>query len=252
MEYRPGASVLAAADGVVQNALTEAGTANRFTVRINHAVDGRIAFATDYTNLSALAPGIAPGAPVVRGQVIGPAGVQSQTIGTTPVTWAMTHFQANDFSKNEGLTNPNAVSPEGLLSASARSIFEEIWAAAAYQTEWCEPFPTNSRAATFPLQRTWTWQSGASAPTLEVRCLSESSREYAYSLRAADGAVLETGTFVADPTAKPLATVDFRPASGSPRLGVWDIVSRTLRLRLASPGAARPASLDGGSTYTTS
>jgi murein DD-endopeptidase MepM/ murein hydrolase activator NlpD len=153
VEFRPGASVLAAADGTVLNATPEPSGTGRFTVRVNHSVDGRVAYATDYTNLTALAPGVFQGATVTRGQVLGPAGVQSQMIGTTSVTWAMTHFQMNDFSKNEGLTNPNAVSPESFLSAEGRTLFDSIWRATAYQSEWCEPFPTNSRLATFPVAR---------------------------------------------------------------------------------------------------
>lgn len=250
VELQPGANVLAAADGSVQNAIPELDGGGRFTVRINHSVGGRTAYATDYTNLASLAAGIVAGAAVSRGQAIGRAGVQSQTIGTTPVTWAMTHFQMNDFSRNEGLTNPNAVSAEPFLSASGRALFDAIWRSAAYQTEWCEPFVTNSRAATFPLARTWTLQSGTLAPILDVRCPSESSNEYVYSLLAADRSTIEAGTFVADPVKKP-STVDFRPSSGGTRLGLWDVVGDTLQLNLGAPGASRPPSLAGAATYTT-
>lgn len=249
VEYRPGANVLAAADGSVQNALAEA-SGGRFTVRINHSVDGRN-YATDYTNLSSLAPGIAPGAHVTPGQVLGPAGVQTQVIGTTSVTWGMTHFQMNDFSRNEGLTNPNAVSAEPFLSSAGRTLFESIWRSAAYQTEWCEPFFTNSRANVFPLSRTWTLQSDTLTPILDVRCPSEMSNEYTYSLLAADRSTIESGIFVVDPVRKPLATVDFRPSSGAVRLGVWDVMNETLQLNLGAPGTPRPASLAGAAVYTT-
>ena len=249
VEFRPGANVLAAADGAVLNALPEAGSGGRFTVRINHSVGGRVVYATDYTNLGSLAAGIVAGATVSRGQVLGQAGVQSQTIGTTPVTWAMTHFQVNDFSRNEGLTNPNAVSAEPFLSSAARSLFESIWRSAAYQTEWCEPYFTNSRAATFPLARTWTLQSGTLGAILEVRCPSEMSSEYTYSLLTADRSTIESGIFVVDPSKKPLSTVDFRPSSGGTRFGVWDVVSDTLQLSLSVPGAPRPSSLSGAATY---
>ncbi|HKY21684.1 MAG TPA: M23 family metallopeptidase [Vicinamibacterales bacterium] len=250
VEYRPGANVLSAADGTVLHAMPEA-SGGRFTVRISHSVDGRTAYATDYTNLGALAAGIASGAKVERGQMIGPAGIQTQIIGTTAVTWAMTHFQMNDFSRNEGLTNPNAVSAEAFLSPAGRAVFDVIWAQAAYQTEWCEPFASNSRSAGFPMARTWTLQSGELAPTLEVRCPSESSNEYTYALLALDRSPIESGTFVSDPVKKPLATVDFRPSSSAARLGVWNIVSNTLQLNLAAPGAARPSSLDGAASYST-
>lgn len=251
VEYRPGASVLAAADGVILNGVPEMGGSGRFTVRIMHAIDGRTAYATDYTNLSALGPGISAGATVRQGQVLGPAGVQTQIIGTTQVTWAMTHFQVNDFSRNEGLTNPNAVSPEPYLSSNGRGLFASIWRGAAYQTEWCEPFFTNPRSATFPLERTWTLESAGLATILGVRCPSASSREYTYSLQASDRSIIESGVFVVDPGAKPLARVEFRPSSGSPRLGVWDIVGDTMQLNLAAAGGARPTTLVGGSMYTT-
>lgn len=248
IEYRPGANVLAAASGTVLHAMQETG--GRYTVRINHPVDGRTAYATDYTNIDSLAPGIVAGAAVTKGQAIGPAGVQSQIIGTTPLTWAMTHFQMNDFSKNEGLTNPNAVSAEPFLSQSGRALFESIWRSAAYQTEWCEPFFTNSRAATFPMSRTWTLQSGASAAILEIRCPSESSSEYTYSFLNGDRSTVETGTFVQDYLAEP-ATVDFRASSGGTRFGVWDIVSDRLQLNLPAAGTPRPSSLSGAAIYTT-
>ncbi|HLG59343.1 MAG TPA: M23 family metallopeptidase [Vicinamibacterales bacterium] len=251
VEYRPGANVLAAAEGSVLNAMPEPGGSGRFTVRINHSVGGRVAYATDYTNLSSLAPGVVAGAAMSRGQVIGQAGVQSQTIGTTPVTWAMTHFQMNDFNRHEGLTNPNAVSPEPFLSAGGRSLFESMWRAAAYQTEWCEPFFTNSRAAGFPLARSWTLQSGTLGATLDVRCPSAASPQYEYELLATDRSTIEAGTFVLDPAKRPLSTVDFRPATGAARLGVWEVVSETLQLSLGAPGGPRPASLAGAATYTT-
>lgn len=250
VEFQLGANVLAAADGAVLNALPEPDGGGRFTVRITHSVGGRVLYATDYTNLASLAAGIAAGAAVSRGQIIGRAGVQSQTIGTTPVTWGMTHFQMNDFSRNEGLTNPNAVSAEPFLSASGRALFDSIWRSAAYQTEWCEPFVTNSRAATFPLARTWTLQAGTLAPLLDVHCPSERSNEYTYAWLAADRSAIEAGTFVVDAVRKP-PTVEFRPSSGGTRLGLWDVVGDTLQLSLGAPGAPRPSSLAGAATYTT-
>ena len=247
VEFRPGASVMAAADGTVSSALREA-TGDRFTVRIQHAAaTGN--YATDYTNLASLAAGIAANARVVRGQILGPAGVQSQFIGSTSVTWGMTHFQVNDFSRSEGLTNPNAVSPEPYLTPLSRSLFESIWRTAVYQTEWCEPFFTNSRLATFPVARTWTPRGSGPIAAIEARCLSATTNEMAYSLRGGDGAVIESGTLSVDAAKKPLATVDFVSSSGPSRLGVWDVLSETMQLNLSAPGAPRPASLSGAAVY---
>ena len=62
---RDGAPVLAAEDGVVTEAGVEGGYGN--LIRLRHA-DG---WGTGYAHLSGYAPGIAVGAPVSRGQVIG-------------------------------------------------------------------------------------------------------------------------------------------------------------------------------------
>ena len=46
-------------------------------------------------------------------------------------------------------------------------------------------------------------------------------------------------------------TVDFTSSAGSRRLGLYDIVSETMRLSLGAPGAGRPPSFAGASTYST-
>lgn len=250
VEFRPGSQVLAAADGTVLNVVADSQSAGRVTIRLDHAI-GSQHYATDYTNVSNLAANISAGATVRRGQPLGTAGTQTQFIGTTQVTWAMTHFQVNDFSRNEGLTNPNAVSPEVFLSASGRGVFEAMWRTAAYQTEVCEPFATNSRLQVFPLSRTWTQQSGSLAARIDVRCVSETSADYEYTFRAADGSAMESGTMRVDATVKPLPAVDVRPSSGAARLGVYDIVSGTMQINLGAPGAARPSSVGGAAVFTT-
>lgn len=250
MEFRPGALARAAADGTIAHVTADSQSPGRFTIRINHTV-GQANYATDYTNITGLAAGISAGAAVSRGQALGSAGVQTQLIGSSQVTWAMTHFQFNDFARNEGLTNPNAVSPEPYLSPGARSLFDELWRTAAYSTEWCEPFPTNSRAAGFPLSRTWTRQSGSLAERLDVRCPSSDTTDYEYTFRGEDGAIVESGVLRVAATAKPLPTIDVRASSGTTRLGVYDIASATLQVALGAPGGARPASLESASAYTT-
>ena len=250
VELRPGAKVLAAADGTIQNINADSNSAGRYTIRIDHAA-GAGRYATDYTNVSALGPNITAGVAVSRGQPIGTAGTQTQFIGTSQVTWAMTHFQVNDFSRNEGLTNPNAVSPEAFLSAAGRGVFNRIWRAAAYRTEWCEPFATNSRLAGFPLSRTWSLSSGSLPARIDVRCASDGAADYEYTFRAADGSEIEAGTIQVNASAKPWPTIETRPASGPGRLGVYDIVSGMMELNLGAPGGARPSSPEGASVYTT-
>jgi len=251
IEFRPGALVRAAADGTIQNAVTDINFAGRFTIRIDHRV-GSLAYATDYTNVSSLAAGISSGAAVTRGQVLGAAGVQSQVIGTTPVTYGMTHFQVNDFTQSVGLTNPNAVNPSLYFTPAAQRLFDSLWQVAAYRQEWCEPFVANSRLGGFPFSRTWTLQSGPLPARLDIRCVSDASFDFEYTFRAADGSAVEAGLFQIVPNARPLTTIDMRPSSGGVRLGVYDIISERAQLTLGAPGAPRPASLGAGvSTYTT-
>jgi hypothetical protein len=249
VEFRPGALVRAAADGTIFNVTADTQTAGRFTIRIDHAAaSGR--YATDYTNVANVMSGITPGTAVTRGQPLGTAGTQTQFLGSSQVTWAMTHFQVNDFSRNEGLTNPNAVSPEAYLTAAGRSVFDALWRTSSYNTEVCEPFPTNSRLRTFPLTRTWTLRSGSLAARVDIRCVSDNSVDYEYTMRSADGAIMESGVWRVDSTARP-QRVDVRPSSGAARLGVYDIVSDTMELNLGSPGGSRPSSVSGGSSFTT-
>jgi hypothetical protein len=247
VEFRPGALVRAAADGTILNVVADSQSAGRVTIRIDHAA-GSGRYATDYTNVANVL--VSAGATVTRGQPIGTAGTQTQFIGSTQVTWAMTHFQVNDFSRSEGLTNPNAVSPEAFLTAGGRGVFDAMWRTAAYNTEICEPFPTNSRLQVFPLSRTWTLRSGGLPARLDIRCVAENSVDYEYTMRGADGAVVESGVWRVDTSTRP-QRVDVRPASGTARLGVYDIVSDTLELNLGTPGGSRPSSLSGASTYAT-
>jgi hypothetical protein len=247
VEFRTGAPVRAAADGTVLNVVSDSQSPGRVTIRIDHAA-GSGRFATDYTNVANAL--VSAGAVVTRGQPLGTAGTQTQFIGSSQVTWSMTHFQVNDFSRNEGLTNPNAVSPESVFSAGARALFDTIWRSAAYNTEVCEPFPTNSRLQMFPLSRTWTLRSGSLPARLDIRCVSESSVDYEYTMRGGDGSIVESGVWRIDATTRP-QRVDVRPSSGAARLGVYDIVSGTMELNLGTPGGSRPSTASGGSTYAT-
>ena len=101
IEFRPGASVLAAATGTVQSVFADANGSGRSTVQIGHAVNGR-QFRTVYTNIGSVAPRVTAGAGVSAGQPVGTAGILTLTIGTRTVTFSMTHFQVDDFRQSAG------------------------------------------------------------------------------------------------------------------------------------------------------
>lgn len=114
----------------------------------------------------------------------------------------------------------------------------------------CEPVLGNVCANGFPMRRTWTRQSGDGPAAIEVRCPVDSPGAFEYSLFAASGWVIETGRLRLGWNLRP-TTADFIPASGPPRLALYDIISGTMQLSLAAAGSPRPASFAGASTYTT-
>lgn len=239
-EYRAGASVLAAADGVVDNRIPDAHDPSRFSVQLRHHRNVGDFF-TDYTNLVSIPSGVVPGARITRGQSLGLAG--TFTNGAS----GMTHFQVLDPT-----SNPPSRSPAFYMTESARGRMAEIWRSASYMQEWCEPFLSNLPAAGFPMTRTWNLQTGSSATRIVVSCASDGA-ETQYKLVAADGSTIETGTLKSGWWVRPTTTVDLVPATGPSRLGLYDIVDGTLQLVLGAPGEPRPSSLDGGfAVYRTS
>ena len=249
IEYRPGASVLAAATGTVQSVFADANGSGRSTVQISHVVGGR-QYRTVYTNIGSVATRVTAGAGVSAGQPIGTAGTLTLTIGTRTVTFSMTHFQVDDFSQSAGSSNVNAVSPETVLDGAGRSIFDTIWRTAAYNQELAEPFPANPRDAVFPLTRTWTRQAGDGPVRIDFRRLDPTTSAYEYSLVDELGAT-EAGTVSVTP-AGTLSAIDLRPARGATvRLGVYDIVGGSMRLDLGDGTGGRPMNLASASTYST-
>lgn len=251
VEYRVGGVVRAAAAGTVQSVFPDAFTAGRFTVQIEHVV-GTHHYRTVYTNLANVNSDIAPAGVVRAGQALGTAGTISLTIGTTPLTYAMTHFQLDDFEFYRDVPNPNAVSPEPFLSADGKQLFDRIWATAAFVHEPVEPFITNPREQAFPASRTWTRAGGDGPAGIRFTRRTARAAEYDYALLAESGAVVESGTVALTPTSRPLSSIDLIPPTSSRRLGVYDIVSNELRLALAEPGASRPTAISAASIYRTS
>jgi hypothetical protein len=248
VEFRPGATLRAPADGTVQSVTADPNAPSLFTLQIMHGTRYR----TDYTNLASVAPGVTPGAAVRTGQVLGTPASITAFIGTRQVTYAMTHFQFDDFEQNIGQTNPFAANPETVLSGGARAVLDTIWRSAAYSAELCEPFLGNTRDVSFPLTRSWTRESGALAARVDfTRTDANAGSTYQYALIDAAGATTESGTAQVDANAQPLATIDLQPSAGAARRGVWDVVDDTMQLDYGAPGAARPGSLAGAGVYRT-
>ena len=248
VEFRVGGQVRAAEDGVVQSVFTDSFINSRSVIQIQHQGGGN--YRTVYTNIESVAAGITANAPVTRGQVLGNAGVISPTTGRG-VSYAMTHFQVDDFSRNEGATNPNAVNPETFLDPAGRAPFDSVWRTAAYNVELTEPFTGNARDVAFPITRTWTRESGASAARIQLIRRDAASNVHTYVMYDAGGAVTERGSIAAFEPTGSQSSIDFQPESGPARLGLIDIVGGTMRLDLAPAGAARPRDLDAASVYRT-
>lgn len=246
IEYRVGASVRAAAAGTVLAVYPDASSVGRTTVELEHVVGAHF-YRTIYTNIDRLAADVALRETVRAGQILGTAG----TIGTGSVSYAMTHFQVDDFEFYREMSQPNAVSPEVFLSASAKAFFNGLWANASYRQELVEPFITNSRALRIPASRAWMKAGGEGPAGIRFTRRSASAAvEYDYALLADSGTPIESGTLTLSLT-KPFASFDLVSAT-SRRLGIFDIVSNEMRLSLALPGAPRPTDLSSAAIYRTS
>lgn len=248
VEFRVGAQVRAAADGIVQSVFTDSFINSRSVIQIQHQGGGN--FRTIYTNVESVASGITANAPVMRGQVLGNAGVIAPTTGRG-VSYAMTHFQVDDFSRNEGSTNPNSVNPETFLDPAGRTLFDAVWSTAAYDVELTEPFTGNTRDVTFPITRNWTRESGSLAARIDLVRRDASSNVHTYVTYDGSGAVTERGSISAFAPTGSQSSIDFQPQGGALRQGVIDIVGGIMRLALPAPGAARPRDLSGASVYRT-
>ncbi|MBF0273824.1 MAG: peptidoglycan DD-metalloendopeptidase family protein [Nitrospinae bacterium] len=253
IEYTPGSSVMAAYSGTINSIFDESSSSNTKTVSINHTV-GSKTWRTTYTNIESLSNGIANGAQVATGQVIGVAGSVTQYVGSSLVTFAMTHFQLDDFSQSYGLSNVSAVSPEYYLSASGRTILNSIWQHAAYRQEICEPYITNSRGTTpYPeIVRTWTKVSGSHSAQIVFTCVTSGNGSVSYSLNDDTGSVIESGAVTVNNATSSFSSLDFQPSSGgSSKLAVYTILNGSMSIDYRGAGESRPSDLSNVSVYTT-
>lgn len=244
IQYRIGAPVRAAAAGVVIGVEPDVIALGRTAVVLEHVV-GTHFYRTHYTNLVDVASGVVVDEPVAAGQRIGTAGTITATIGGTPMTYAMTHFQLDDLEFHREVANQKAVSPEPFLSASAKPLFDRIWTTAIYFQELVEPFATNPRDTTVT-SRTWM-RAGGDGPA-GVR-FTRRGNLYTYELLAESETVIEAGDVVLGQATRP-ATIDLISPTAT-RPGVYDIVSGEMRLTVSSPGGARPATIDPTHVYRT-
>lgn len=250
VEYRVGAQVRAAAAGVVQSIEPDIIVLGRSRVTIEHALGAHI-YRTVYANLSSVREEIVRQAAVTRGQPLGVAGTVTATIGGTPVTYAMSHFQVDDFETHREGLDPKAASPEPFLSAEGRAVFDRIWPRSAFNQELTEPFISMSRDQRFPMTRTWRLESGDGPAGLSFTRTSEVGAEHHYLVLTQSGTAIESGVVTLRVLARPFPTIDLVTPTG-PRLGVYDIVGDQMRLALGSPGAPRPADLGAAGVYRTS
>lgn len=249
IEYRSGGLVRAAAAGSIQSVLPDPSTPGRTTVQLEHIV-GTHHYRTVYTNLASLGADIKAGEAVGAGQALGTAGAVTSTVGAVPVSYAMTHFQLDDFEYYRGTPNPNAVSPEPFLTVAAKSQFDAMWARAAFVHELVEPYPTNPRDLAFPASRVWTRVGGDGIAGIRFTRRSARGSDYDYAILSESGSAIETGSVVLSVASRPYPTIDL-VSSTSRRPGVYDIVSNEMRLALAPPGSPRPTALTTASTYRT-
>lgn len=250
IEFKIGGKVRAAADGRLEF-FSDSHSPDKYTVQIFHEF-GNLRYRTNYTNISGLEPGITKGMMIKEGQVFGTAGAQTLAIGQKSVTFAMVHFQLDDFNrKGEGLTNPNAVSPELYLEPESKSLVEKIWKSANYNAELCEPFLTNPRNISFPVTRIWKLQKGKHAARIDFVRESGTSNDFDYAFYSKDGKLLEKGIAIVTPGA-PWSKIELCSGEASScRNGIYDIVGDTMRLDYGSVGAPAPLDLKRASVYKT-
>ncbi len=250
IEYRVGGTVRVAAAGTVQSVFADPSLAGRSIVQIEHVI-GTHFYRTVYTNLLTVSSGIIASAAVRAGQSLGVAGTISQTVDATPITYAMTHFQLDDFEYYRETPNPNAVTPEPFLAADAKLFFDRIFSSAVFSTELIEPYASNPRDLRFPATRTWTRVSGDGPAGIRFTRVSARNPNYEYAVLAESGTAVETGTVALGLTSRPVPTIDLVSPTGR-RLGIYDIVSDQMRLSFANAGSSRPVDLGAASLYRTS
>jgi murein DD-endopeptidase MepM/ murein hydrolase activator NlpD len=233
-DFAPGASIRAAASGTVDRIEANGEFPDQWNVRVRH----RAAYETKYDHVGALAVGVAAGAAVVPGQALGLAGDAGS---------GGSHFYMTHFAVSIGIDN---ACPVPYLSAAAASLFDTIWAGAAYNEELTEPFPCNPIDVAFPLTRAWTRTAGTLPARIDFIRLDPHTADYRYALRNAAGAVIESGavSMLQPSSGSGGGLIDLQPDAGPTHLGRYRIISSQM---LIAWGPTRPSNLAGAAAYTT-
>lgn len=229
VEYGASGQVHAVADGTV----TEVVPNDDFPLQYNITIEHRPGISTRYDHVTNPPPAIVVDAPMAAGAVLGDPGDFGSFFAV--------HFALRYVTES--------VCPTDVLSPAAETLFDGIWAEAAYAEELVEPFPCQSLSADFPLTRTWQRTAGSLSPRIEFSRAAPDSVIYDYALRDAVDAVIETGTAAIDTSTTP-ASIDLIPdGAGTIHLGVYRVVSGEMSIDWDD--VARPADLAGASTYQT-
>lgn len=245
LEVVPGAIIYAAADGTVQSIFNEV-VSGTYTIQIVHQDS---AFRTIYTNIGVVDETIFEGAVVNAKQAIGVAATVDLVIGTKPVSFAMIHFQLDDFSQSNGISNTAAINPKDYLDEEGLAILDRVWSKAAYNQEICEPFLVNDRNASIPLTRSWVLKSGSHASRITFTMLDATANSYEYRFYDANDELSESGS-IHIAASYPFGAIDFIPHDQTAsHLGVLQILDSEMSL---SYGITRPNDLLEASVYTTS
>jgi len=230
VEFAAGAQVHAAADGTVTSVVPN----DDFPGQQNVTIEHRPGIATRYDHVANLDASIVEGAAVASGDVLGDP-------GTFVPGFHAIHFALSYYTES--------VCPTPALTPAAQTLFDAIWADAAYNEELAEPFPCQTLSPGFPLVRVWERVAGALAPRIDFSRASGASLSYGYVLRNAVGVAIESGTATVDPSTSP-ASIDLVPTGGgATHLGVYRVESGEMLLDWDD--LVRPASLAGATSYQT-
>ncbi len=241
VEFAMGAKARAVADGVVVSIDLDPDW-NQYAVAIRH----RPGVQTETGHLQDVAPGIAVGTSVARGDVIGTAG----TIDNDP---ANIYYQVH-FALRFGT---DTQCPGAWLSTAGQTVLDTIWATAEYDDELVEPYSCNPANVSFPLTRTWRRVSGSiqaqatDVEAIELTRVDPTTRDYSYTLRDAFDTIIETGTVTwLNIKAIPDVEIDLKPdgVSATHRARI-DILSHTMRINWDD--TIRPADLSGAAVFNT-